>query len=330
MEFDRELPFSPDCLLDALIPFPPLPAELILIILRLACMDGGQTARRLCLVSKHFHALAKPLLFHSITIIGVIQMMEFLRRLGQDPLIPATVRHLFLSEQPLPFSPQLTDLCDPFHWSHKIIFIVAPYLETLCHVPYDDMRGGFTLAIPFPRLRELTLSAGRVHFKRPIPTLERFHAYSHSPCPAFYNLDQMCPRLTHLKVTDFSSDGEVLVHGLQQFWGDPLCGPSQGRPPFRLPALDNIIIQPSPLSWGVCGNGNVRSIKRMARLEGLAKSELAAGLTLEMPIHPERWYKQMRLDWLSRLDGGKGCWEVRKYLEVDLTAFSFGFRTIST
>ena len=62
-----------------------LPSELKLEIIRLACVDGGYTARSLCLVSKHFFALAAQMRYHAVMLSGYQQIRAFANHLEGHP-----------------------------------------------------------------------------------------------------------------------------------------------------------------------------------------------------------------------------------------------------
>ncbi|KDQ17261.1 hypothetical protein BOTBODRAFT_185967 [Botryobasidium botryosum FD-172 SS1] len=333
MQFDRELPFSPVCRLDALDPFPPLPTELILVILELACMDGGQTARTLCLVSKHFYVLAKPLLFCSIAVCGVDQIEAFSHRLEQDPLAPATVRHLFISER-MPYN-RAKGSRFPFRkmpegMSLRIIQAVAPFLETLCYLPFNDYCDITCLAgVSFPRSRELAITTypPPCNFDYPpptvpIPLLERLHVRAPYPSHYLQHLSQLYPRLTHLKVSGFEDGGDCLIHELRRLWGIPSTESSEHLA-LGLPPLRRIVLQHAPLRWDINFDDfdgfDVRDAKfwrdlaRIKEVAELAESEVAVGLSVEEPA--DVGVKQLKLDWLSRLDGGQGCWGVRRSVD---------------
>ena len=74
-----------------------LPPEILLKIILDACTDGGFTGRSLSLVSKHIHAVSKPAKFHSITIHGVWQLLQFIQLLDTISLHTQPVHHLFIN-----------------------------------------------------------------------------------------------------------------------------------------------------------------------------------------------------------------------------------------
>ncbi|KDQ17260.1 hypothetical protein BOTBODRAFT_30079 [Botryobasidium botryosum FD-172 SS1] len=323
MEFDRELPFSPVCLSDALAPFPPIPTELILVILELACVDGGRTAYAVCLVSKHFYALAKPLLFYSVAVCGIDQIDAFSDRLSLVQRAPAIyVRHLFISEREIPYDwndsrVSFMDMPVEVGWrSHRIIEAVAPFLETLCYLPFNGWRNNDILQtdIPFPRLRELVISSYQAPLMASIPLLERLHMRTRYPSESLQHLGQLYPRLTYLKVSGFEDGGGCLIHELKRSWGIPSTWEEKENLAFCLPPLRRIVLQhaPLPLDAWYPENQIEQGRARMKELVELAESELAVGLSVEEPIYAERELGQLKLAWLSRLDGGQGCWGVRR------------------
>ncbi|KDQ12268.1 hypothetical protein BOTBODRAFT_176516 [Botryobasidium botryosum FD-172 SS1] len=330
MDFDRELPFSPTCLLEALVPFPPLPAEIIIMVIsETPYLDGGETTRTLSLVSKRFRALAKPFYFHSVVICGDDQARVLLRRLKEDPSAAPTLRHLFLSEQALryfgdwpstphagPHTPHTLDhprVGPIVGVSYQIATLVSPYLESLCYFDYTiyqthTMKLPNIFSITFPHLHELTVKCGyNIILDAPLPSLDRFHLYMPNAIlsiPALKNLGVVCPRLTHLKITGIYPDHPTVIPWLGQALGVPFSLSWEGEHSCSgLSLLHRIILRPT------CGHGGLRGLRQLK----LAARMVPHGLVLEVPTPPDMDHWGAKADWLNRLATplpAATCWTV--------------------
>lgn len=328
MDVDLELPLSLNAAFERTTPFPPFPTEILLNIFELACIHNTKTALTLCFVSKHFNDLATPLLFRSISACGSEEMLRLADCLERNPHIPPMVRDLFISQRgPEDYKEvgynthhlpkgmgELRLLC---HTSPRIITLLSPFLETLSYIaPSTNHEDHFNhiFTAPFPRLRELTLEGRPLQFPIPIPSLECLHIYTRGCYRAIFNLGELCPRLTHLKLTDIAYDGESIEIGLKRNWGiqmdegerkkaeqiAPLCLPT----PFRY-----LIIQPLNLQGP--GVGQLSEIwERLAALGEAGLDPMI--LRLEAPVgrvhHCTRAYE----DWLDRIGCGEGSWKLRR------------------
>ncbi|KDQ11588.1 hypothetical protein BOTBODRAFT_189772 [Botryobasidium botryosum FD-172 SS1] len=338
MDFDRELPFSPICLLEALVPFLPLPTELIItIISETPYLDGGETTRMLCLVSKHFRALAKPFYFHSVVICGENQARGLLRQLKEDSNAASTMRYLFFSERAPryrgdsgerpsdPHIPNRPGFGPAIGVSYQIAELVSPYLESFCYFDYTAYSFGpwmppgtvsapSIFSLPFPRLRELTVNCRDAIYmaaRFPFPSLERFHSYLDSFVSRLFEpsrLNAVFPRLTHLKVTgiclytnhfDFM-DGVGYALGVL-----PSMTQENEHSDSHLPWLHCIILRPT-LAYARGGGalGALASVVRMASYR----------LMMEVPTDHDMNHWNAKADWLDRLAGGEGCWKARRIL----------------
>lgn len=87
MVTNQELPLSLNAALELITPFPPFPAEILLNIVELAC-TSAKNALTLCLVSKHFNALATPLLYRFVSARGFKEVQDLIDYLEKNPRIP--------------------------------------------------------------------------------------------------------------------------------------------------------------------------------------------------------------------------------------------------
>jgi len=176
----------------------------------------------------------------------------------------------------------------------------------------------------WPRLVELSVHGhADLNFCRPLPSLERLHlykrGYSQNGIPD--NLADLCPRLTHLRVSGFGTDGERLVADLRAAWrtaeldweGGEIAQHSRPIPQLP-PHLRCIILQPAnPPTGGWCGTGRIHHGYIVSDMEALARAEWARGLVVkkgikDVDLHEQNVHEQATKVWLSRLNGGLGCW----------------------
>jgi len=328
---DLELPFAPGLLAGPIVPFPRIPTHISIVILEMACMDDGEMARTLCLVSKPFYTLAQSLLFHSISIYGIDQMEKFAARLERDPRAASTVRYLFIADRSLHhrrdnWSVGHDEWTTVFEASHRILALVAPFLESLC-LMYFDAQGCYDnehlqlFATPFPHLRELTTNFTEAIQPTSFPALERLHVHADQCSTLLSNLAHLCPQLTHLKATGFIDVDELSV-GSKEMLGITLTDPREISiveevASFQFPShLVEVILQPElcvkesppPEGWRSTRDFLRNSIQ-------LWRSHRDFDVVVETPVSCRRYIQRAKVAWLNRLDGGKGCWEVEEQFE---------------
>ncbi|KAH9939296.1 uncharacterized protein BXZ73DRAFT_76013 [Epithele typhae] len=133
-----------------------LPTEILHVIFKLACTDGGPTGVRLALVSKHFRVVARAVRFHSVALRdrasvdifhrAFVQEIKEAQQGSENPCTPI-VQHLFVAERATQRSP-----------IKKVLTLAAPTLETLAlaahNIPLSLL---FSVAPTLPALRELTV-----------------------------------------------------------------------------------------------------------------------------------------------------------------------------
>lgn len=229
------------------------------------------------------------------------------------------MRHLFLSEHVRDDHAFKSD--DPLllaHASQQVITLLSPFLETLSYIVptiRDKAHFNHIFATPFPRLRELTFKGRYIQFPIPLPSLERLHLHLQYPYRLLCNLDQRCPRLTHLKITGLSYDGELIEIGLKRNLGI-LTDPREIRraenvAPLCLPSLHFLILQRIRIQGGYCATGIERLRELWERLAELAKTGLCPmTFVVEEPVSAMRYRGQTYEDWLDRIEGREGCWKL--------------------
>lgn len=327
MEFDRELPFSLNTALEFITPFSPFPTEILLNIFEFACITSAKTARTLCLISKHVNALATPLLFRSISACGNEEMQGLVGCLEKNSHIPPMVRHLFLSRCGLDDyrGEGCGDYDQPderflfFHTSHRIIALLSPFLETFSYIAAsikDHAHFTHILSMPLPRLRELTIEGRLPQFPVPIPSLQRLHVYTRDCYSLTCNLDERFPRLTHLKLSGLTYDGESIEIGLKRNQGILDAWEirrAETVAPLCLPLLHFLIIQPIIAyddDYYVTGYPLRKLWKRLAQLGETGLGPIV--LRVEESLHWVEYCRRAHEDWLDRIEGEEGCWKLRR------------------
>lgn len=325
MDIDRELTFSPIIALEHVMPFPPFPTEVLLDIFDLAC-TSPKTALTLCLISRRFNALVTPFLYRSISARGIKEMLKLIDHLEKNRHIPPMVRNLFLSQRdPKGYKGEeyrsylhlreKDELVLLSHTSQRIIALLSPFLETLSHnIPgmSDEDHSTYIFAAPLPRLRELTLEGGPLQFLIPIPSLERLHIYAQPRYRLICNLDELCPRLTHLKLTDIDYlNGRFIEIGLKRIWGIEMDERDIARAdivaPLRLPSpLHCLILQRGAAKMS--GSQERQLWESLARLGEIALAPMV--LRVQEPTDRMLYWEQVYRDWLDRVGCGEGCWKL--------------------
>ncbi|KAI8982757.1 hypothetical protein BD414DRAFT_579047 [Trametes punicea] len=210
-----------------------LPPEILERIFRFACTDGGYTGRSLCLASKRFRAVARPLRFHTVKLASrsPSQVADFLEcyakevaALESQPTRLKPVRHLFLgtAEEP-PTYGRATSPGTPITTESRrreeaylrdldrLIRLLAPDLEALSlfvEPAWPRGRSLIPLSVPtekgFPSLLKLTLAGYDC-------TLFTF-ARTPGPVPLFPRLERL-----HQVYTRGESCSDRRVNALQ-YW----------------------------------------------------------------------------------------------------------------
>lgn len=321
MELDRELPFAPACIFEAIDSFPgPFPNDILIIVFDLACVGDSHTnptARALCLSSRLFRALTQPLLFRCVSIRTPMQVLQFSSLLEHSPQISHHLRHLFLCDDGSSHAKCRNGTCHHGLWL-PILCSAAPFLETLSLVhrysTHCDIESQ-CFNTNFPYLRELTLSmSNEIRFSIPFPSLRRLHLHTGQPGAVIIDLIRTCPRLTHLKVTGLLYGSRLLYERLKYIWSTP---PGSGYhlwgPFFHLPpSLSHIILQYArPFDGQLPLDAEARQKSVTNNLIELAKLNPDRGLIIEKPMAQRKLEKRFLAEWLDRVSGGEGPWAVR-------------------
>ncbi|KAF8178760.1 hypothetical protein BJ912DRAFT_650484 [Pholiota molesta] len=152
-----------------------LPTELHAYICQTACVDDGATIRSLNRVSKYFHEVSRPYLYHTVSAFGIDQVLTLLERLERTPAQMRCIRHLFLSDtassEPTPTAPtapappsspppRLTDT--QTQAVARLLALAAPTATSLALVAHAPLSSTALIArvfrTPFPALRRLAVA----------------------------------------------------------------------------------------------------------------------------------------------------------------------------
>ncbi|KAI0647942.1 hypothetical protein C8Q79DRAFT_540312 [Trametes meyenii] len=338
-----------------------LPIELLTHICSFACTDGGATARALSLACWQLHQAVRPVRFFSVALVPnhnslaenaaqVLASIEAERVLVGSPDAGAKVRHLFITTVSRQRQPTGHDTAGPVF---TLLRAVARDLISLAVIgfPYDGLES-FNNVI-FPALRELTtyglmtnryLLGGRRDADgcALYPALERFHGYD-EVLSHFEDMDKDAPRLTHLRFSEVSSlDWHWFSCGTRSLMYRtlPMRGFTAGDAPAVFPYVRYVAIQPIPPpdqedpSWRSELSHHFQYVRGMWNLLSWADptgpliSILPPDESLGVESASERRVRLAKEDWLSRLQGGDGCWAgMREYSrgarERDLPEYLF-------
>ncbi|KDQ19640.1 hypothetical protein BOTBODRAFT_28209 [Botryobasidium botryosum FD-172 SS1] len=326
------------------------PTEIVQDIFQSACLDDGRTARALCLVSRRYNDLAKPLLFRSIAVCGIAQMEVFAGLLQQNPDVARSVRYLFLSENENDRAPReegdgasagvippTIEEANAFQWLSVVIFrSLTPTLEVLSYVTLPHSQGRVRVRClftePWQRLRELMVHEGRLDLSfHWLPSLTHLHI--HTNFLMYDGLPRMfgfaCPQLTHLKISGLYIHGRELADNIEEAWA---TDPPEGEPDREVPSpvsgklarlprwlplpLRHIILQPVTLIQSRTASWPPLNRVMRARLNAFAEAGRARGVVVQgmeaesMDKDVQEICAQAKREWLERLDGGAGCWMV--------------------
>ncbi|KAF8186307.1 hypothetical protein BJ912DRAFT_469261 [Pholiota molesta] len=150
-----------------------LPTELHAYICQTACVDDGATIRSLNRVSKYFHEVSRPYLYHNVSAFGIDQVMTLLERLERTPAQMRCIRHLFLSDtassESTPTPPSAPPSSPPARLTDiqtqavaRLIALAAPTLASLALVAHAPLSSTALIArvfrTSFPALRRLAVA----------------------------------------------------------------------------------------------------------------------------------------------------------------------------
>ncbi|EDR14075.1 uncharacterized protein LACBIDRAFT_305493 [Laccaria bicolor S238N-H82] len=197
------------------------PIEICHQIFRAACVDGGKTGIALSQVSRYVNQMSREVKYHSVTVIGLDQIMMFAKVLKDLPPKYRVVRHLFLSSMPQKTSPDdditptlnqeigqvgaekhYEGVCDAFSLILELsaptlfsFYLVSRIPRTVNMLPVSlPMLMELTIHGPFPAVSKAEL---REHT---YPSLQRltFVGFSDHPLDLFEDIAFQAPNLTHL------------------------------------------------------------------------------------------------------------------------------------
>ena len=191
------------------------PVEILDIIFKLACSDGGKTGCALSLVSRSMRSITHPFRFHSVALITKRSLMFFSDYLQkQEHFSP--VRHLFI-HVPVPYENTHRKV-----WQ-TLLPTIAPTLRSLTlHDTMFRFSTGVSTPLQFPHLVTLSLpSMTSLQFtesKDMFPSLRKLHI---SRCSRPYTTDITigvwtnvacwAPSITHLRLSDIWQESVGLL-----------------------------------------------------------------------------------------------------------------------
>lgn len=236
-----------------------LPTELHALICQKACADYGSTIRSLNSVSKYFHEVSRPYLYHRISAFGTGQALALLERLERTPPQLREIHHLFLSDvSPDASSKSPKRLTDRETQAlTRIIILAAPTLHSFALVAHSLYCSTALIArvwrTLFPRLQRLALSGFY-----PFPSAPgRFPTLTHLQLDGNRNphgllqmgaLEDACPALAELTITGLGAAGAFVVELEEALTGDEVFDElSDYTAPTRLPpSIRSVTLQAAP------------------------------------------------------------------------------------
>lgn len=204
-----------------------LPAELWGSIAAHACTDGGYTGRALSLTCRYFHAVVKPMRFHSVAIVGARRLHLLAERMACLPSATEPephIEHLFVSvadteAEPGPVSREAVPNTVQDNYV-AVMIRAAPHVRTLVvhDLPVADAAyyrrrdvGSPPAALSLPHLNSIstkTPAQGPDGTLRDFyPSLQRVHITQAQPGHDMWNsLVRLAPRMTHLRLSGLVQD----------------------------------------------------------------------------------------------------------------------------
>jgi len=298
------------------------PPELHSYICQLAGQDDGRTIRALSLVSKYFKEITAPYAYQSLSISGPEQINKLASKLESTPLHLRHIRHLFLSDA-VPNKPHRTSEGE----SHapnstattRILALAAPTLESLTFISSNPATNTQSISrlfrLSFPHLRELSVSGFYPFPSLPgkFPRLTHLHLHGNRNPHGLLQLgglDEVCPSLTHLRVSGLS----MAVSFAQELEEAFRCDEeTTALFPSRLPPhVECVVVQPG--SPGPAGKlTSAISLKReqvmnerFATVKALATKGIKFVVMEGSEVEP--LLETLKRDWVDRLEGSEGGW----------------------
>ncbi|KAH8105219.1 hypothetical protein BXZ70DRAFT_877515, partial [Cristinia sonorae] len=198
-----------------------LPLELHSQIFQAACLDDGNTARSLSLVSRYVRDVVRPFLYQSLAVAGFDHLTRCVQSLESLPPHLRRIRHLFLSDWTHKTSLEHNVVCNDMERYEqeealllRVIEYAAPTLETLTLSVFCPYSGppliGALFSVSFPHLTSLVIHGFYPFPHTPIsmPRLQRLHLSGNRNPHGLLEvggLDVVCPNLAHLEISGLSN-----------------------------------------------------------------------------------------------------------------------------
>lgn len=325
-----------------------LSPELCTKIFSFACTDGGSTGRALCLVSRYVHQTSKPYRFQSIALEGIQQELAFASLLEQTPPNMRQVRNLLVGRRP----PEIEDASSQF-WSEAanrledfqaealsdeeneeterelqekldrqfmegmafttarklewaeafqtILEIIADSLEVLdMDIGGELMESTVTGGISLPFLTDLTVR-GRIPSLGVCPLLLRLHIESSLLLDGHFA--SFAPNITCLRISGIHPDRMA----------NTSVDIAAGLINNQLPSLRNIQI--SVISPPQCENQQGYKVW-FRQICSMKKPGGPWNIFLSFDEHQSTPSDHIN-EWLTRINGGVGCWQTRGVDDLD-------------
>jgi hypothetical protein len=273
-------------------------------------------------VSKYFNEIARLYIYQSLSISGPEQITTLTSKLESMPPHLRHIRHLFLSDQVFnqpDCKPRIPSLAPDPTAVTRILTLVAPTLETLTFVSSDPTTSTKSIArlfrLSFPYLRELAVSGFYPFpsFPGKFPRLTHLHLHGNRNPHGLLQLgglDEVCPSLTHLRISGLSMAVSFAQELQEAFSGDE---EATTLFPSRLPPhVEHVVVQPgSPGPAGKLSTATLRKREEAMKEQFAAVRAFATkGVRFDVLEGSEvgSLLEAFRRDWLDRLEGGQGGW----------------------
>ncbi|KAI0737689.1 hypothetical protein C8Q80DRAFT_297665 [Daedaleopsis nitida] len=321
--------------------------ELLEEIFTLACTDGGHTGCSLSLVSKYIRDASRTSRFYSISLVSgsARQLAQFCQcfsttREAAVGLTPR-IRHLCISsahrEVEVKARPKEHEDGEQQGFNEDVSFlfrIVAPHLHTLTlihgHRPWpQELRLPKITTLSFPLLEELMIVGSGMRYaptdgildggcsdsSPQLPQLVRLHlTFTSSGLRTgldFQRWAARAPHITHLRISNLDYYSSTVLANLKVF----IESDDQEACPFA--NLQHILMQPcGPPTQLHCLNSYIAHVNYVSMLDRMCQN---AKRPLKL-VKPEKRTKDTenrfrmaaKREFLDRLNGGSGCWELAR------------------
>ncbi|PPQ74659.1 hypothetical protein CVT26_005528 [Gymnopilus dilepis] len=274
-----------------------LPPELHAYICQAICLDEGVSIRALSEVSKYFHEVSRPYLYHATSAVGTRQILALVDRLENTPAYLRHIYHLFLSD--VPHSPS-SPAAEQVHLTSaqcnaiiRLFTLAAPTLRTFTFHGGSPFTSTFMIGrifrTSFPHLHTLVVSGFYPFPSVPgtFPSLTHLHLDGNRNPQGLLQvsaLHEACPELAELKVTGLGGAAGFVLELTEALTEREVATGNQGvKDPIQLPPrLRRVTIQPGPEPSGCSAIATLKDNTMMLTMD-IAKALLPQGVEFIMP-----------------------------------------------